>query len=349
MKKTAAVIIALSSMFSLFSCAHYRMPDPAPAASDRTAETSSRVTEAPDSAPAESSPAAVTDVISETEGATSFFESETATETETEKEPETTAPPVVTEKKPEVTGPNGEKPAVVDGDYVYFTDVSKYLPYITVNDKEHLILVNRDHPVPDDYVPENMVKITDGKTQYTKNVSIRNETSYLEKYAAMAYLAVMQEMKHFGITNTKGQSCFRSYQLQYNLYNKYIKNEKKAHPKWTDEQVIAEVNTYSAIPGTSEHHTGLALDFSPISNSFAKSAAYRFLSENGYKFGFILRYSKGMSEITGYMYEPWHWRFVGREAATYIYEHGLTLEEYTDLMGGQSDFSYHAPEESVKE
>ena len=94
------------------------------------------------------------------------------------------------------------------------------------------------------------------------------------------------------------------------------------------------VLSYSAAPGTSEHQTGLCLDFTTtkmqgnLTEKFEEEPAFAWLSQNAYKFGFILRYPQSKVAITGYSYEPWHYRFVGREAATDIYYSGLSLEEY---------------------
>lgn len=92
------------------------------------------------------------------------------------------------------------------------------------------------------------------------------------------------------------------------------------------------MDSYSARPGTSDHQTGLTIDFYPVSSKFEQTKTFQFMMENGYKFGFILRFPEGKTDITGYMYESWHWRFVGREAATYIYENGVTLEEYLEIV-----------------
>ena len=92
------------------------------------------------------------------------------------------------------------------------------------------------------------------------------------------------------------------------------------------------VLSYSAYPGTSEHQTALCVDLITSSGkldvNFAQTEAFAWLSQNAYRFGFILRYPEGKEEVTGYSYEPWHYRFVGREAATDIHFGGLTLETY---------------------
>ena len=115
------------------------------------------------------------------------------------------------------------------------------------------------------------------------------------------------------------------------IYNKYTVNSRVTLDLEDAERVVL---SYSARPGTSEHQTGLCVDFiteamqGNLTVEFEQSAAYTWLSQNAYRFGFILRYPKTKTEITGYQYEPWHYRFVGREAATDIHLSGLTLEEY---------------------
>ena len=100
---------------------------------------------------------------------------------------------------------------------------------------------------------------------------------------------------------------------------------------------MTEAGKWVAVPGTSEHQTGLALDI--ISSSYQvldrdqeNTAEQRWLMENSYKYGFILRYPSDKSEITGINYEPWHYRYVGKEAAKEIYEKGLCLEEYLEYL-----------------
>lgn len=112
-------------------------------------------------------------------------------------------------------------------------------------------------------------------------------------------------------------SGYRSYETQENLYNKYVKKdgEKKA-------------NTYSAKPGESEHQTGLAFDIGSVDRSFANTIEAKWLAENAYLYGFIVRYPKGKTDITGYIYEPWHVRYLGEKKAKDVYLSGLTLEEY---------------------
>jgi D-alanyl-D-alanine carboxypeptidase len=112
-------------------------------------------------------------------------------------------------------------------------------------------------------------------------------------------------------------SGFRSYAYQQNLYNRYVARDGKA-----------EADRYSARPGHSEHQTGLAMDVNSVGQSFAYTSEGKWLAAHAHEYGFIIRYPKGKEDITGYMYEPWHIRYVGVEIAKEITEAGITFEEY---------------------
>ena len=114
-------------------------------------------------------------------------------------------------------------------------------------------------------------------------------------------------------------SAYRSYTTQRNIYNRYVKKDG-----------VKKADTYSARPGHSEHSTGLAVDINTASSSrhFENTKEYKWLKENSYKYGFIERYLKGKEFITGYKYEPWHFRYFGEEVATKLYELNITYEEY---------------------
>lgn len=226
-------------------------------------------------------------------------------------------------------------------EYEYRSDISKYLDYITLKNadaKKYLKLVNKTHTVGSDYAPEKDEKMDTSITLYGKDV-------YLEEYTAKAAYAMIAEMRAYGFSNVYITSGLRSYKNQSSLYYTYFNNEKLKHPTWTDEQIKAEVLTYSAYPGTSEHQSGLCLDLfispgmtelvnygsetsNPNDIGFAESDEYKWLCENAHKFGFILRFGKDKVDLTGYSYESWHFRFVGRETAAKIYASGRCLEEY---------------------
>lgn len=115
-------------------------------------------------------------------------------------------------------------------------------------------------------------------------------------------------------------SGYRSYSTQRSLYERYA---------WQDGMALAD--RYSARPGYSEHQTGLALDLNTVAESFGNSAEGRWVAKNCYKYGFILRYPKEKEAVTGYMYEPWHLRYLGTDLAARVYKSGLCLEEYLGI------------------
>jgi D-alanyl-D-alanine carboxypeptidase len=117
-------------------------------------------------------------------------------------------------------------------------------------------------------------------------------------------------------------SGYRSYSYQENLYNNYVYQDGKE-----------AADTYSARPGHSEHQTGLAFDLNTIDDSFAYTDEGKWVAQNCYKYGLILRYPEGKEKQTGYKYESWHLRYVGKELAEKLYNNGnwITLEENFNL------------------
>lgn len=126
-------------------------------------------------------------------------------------------------------------------------------------------------------------------------------------------------------------SSYRTIQKQERLYknkvNEYISQG------YSQKQAEKEAGKWVAVPGTSEHHTGLAVDivatdYQLLDENQENTPEQQWLMNNAYKYGFILRYPNGKSHITGIYYEPWHYRYVGKEVAKEIHEQGICLEEY---------------------
>ncbi len=179
-------------------------------------------------------------------------------------------------------------------------------------------IVNREFTLGEKYVPSDLVSIK--HSQYPNS---REDKYKLRSVAAEAFDAMCDAALDEKQLDIVGISGYRSYERQYNLYAGYLVRNGISH-----------TNYYSAQPGTSEHQTGLAIDISckscgyDLVNSFAKSPEGRWVADNCWRFGFILRYSEDDVDITGYAYEPWHIRYVGIPLAYYLYNSGLTLEEY---------------------
>lgn len=210
--------------------------------------------------------------------------------------------------------------------YDYAIDIGPYESYINTQNREYLVLLNKTHPSGEHYCPPDLVTLDGTITLYGKEIQLR-------EYPARATEALIAELHARGYTDIVVTSGYRSYARQQSLFYTYIEQEMAAHPGWTQQQAQELVLTYSAAPGTSEHHTGDCIDlistnYVVLDETFANNPAYEWLKDNAHHFGFILRYPKDKTGITGYSYEPWHYRFVGVKAATEIYEQGITLEEY---------------------
>ena len=159
-----------------------------------------------------------------------------------------------------------------------------------------ILIVNKTYSLPKDYDPGELSKEASDAFEEMKADALKDD---IELWI---------------------QSGYRSYSLQEELYNRYVEEDGKQ-----------KADTYSARPGHSEHQTGLAMDLNIIDSSFEGTPEAIWLEENAYKYGFIIRYPKGKERITGYMYEPWHLRYLGKETAKKVYESGLTLEEYLGI------------------
>ena len=188
-------------------------------------------------------------------------------------------------------------------------DTDFYTNIETIEDPSSItVLVNKFHALPADYVPDDLIPIPS-----FPNLQIKDDAA--EDFEALLAAAKLDNVIIIPY------STYRSYDYQQGLYNKYLQ---------TDSQ--EEVDTYSARPGHSEHQTGLALDVRSSSHwSNLTDSDYEWMLNNSYKYGFIIRYPKDNSRITGYQEEPWHLRYIGIEHATKVHELGITFDEYYDL------------------
>lgn len=185
-----------------------------------------------------------------------------------------------------------------------------------------LVLVNKEYHLSSNYVPEGLV-VPDVKMI----VNIDDENRMRED-AAAALEILFKEASEQGIT-LYCESGYRSYQMQKDIY-KY--NEKQFGKD--------NASKYTALPGQSEHQTGLCMDITNLDHvddendkALGESKEGIWLKDNAHQYGFILRYPENKTDITGYNYEPWHFRYVGVEVATKIYEKDIALEEYfTEAM-----------------
>ena len=184
-----------------------------------------------------------------------------------------------------------------------------------------LVFANKKHKLPDGYVPGDLVSLS-VSTAYG-DVQMRQEAA-----DAIANM--------FNAANAEGiypvvTTAYRGEDFQRQLYDNYVNR---------DGQEAAD--TYSSRPGYSDHQTGLAADISWASNGynlnrdFENTAEGQWLAQHAHEYGFVMRYPDGKQDITGYMYEPWHFRYIGVEEATALYntDPNMTMEEYYGISGG---------------
>jgi len=179
----------------------------------------------------------------------------------------------------------------------------------------NLILVNRDSYIPDDYQVE-LTELSNGK-----------------KVDSRIY-PELQEM--FNDARAQGYGLFvregyRTQEEQQQLMDEKIEAYENEGKSKSEAKKLAE--QWVAIPGTSEHQLGIAVDINADTTKSSSDDVYNWLAENAHTYGFIKRYPSNKTDITGVINEPWHYRYVGKEAASKIYSQGICLEEYIDTLG----------------
>lgn len=182
-----------------------------------------------------------------------------------------------------------------DNDEVFATVNVKIVPEAECTYIDGILIANKTYPLPQSYAP-----------------------GWDEE--ASEQLKVMFDAAAQDGISLWVKSGYRSYVDQKIIYNGYVERDGKE---------VAD--TYSARPGHSEHQTGLAFDLNSIDYSFADTPEAKWIAENSYKYGFIVRYPKDKEDITGYIYEPWHVRYLGAEKAKEVYDSGLCLEEFLGI------------------
>lgn len=173
-------------------------------------------------------------------------------------------------------------------------------------------VVNKNNKLTSDYVPNDLELL---------DLEYSLKDKYLRKEAKEAFINMANQAKEDGF-NIIAVSTYRSYEYQEKLYNNYVLDKGFYY-----------ADMCSARAGHSEHQTGLAVDIADISldyDNFEKTKEFSWMKSNAHKYGFILRYPIGKFHITGFKYEPWHYRYVGIKASNYIYKNDITLEEYEE-------------------
>lgn len=200
---------------------------------------------------------------------------------------------------------------------LFFTkDINFFGPQFYKNIKEVknpgdlTVLVNKNYRLPVDYIPKDLEQIS---------LDYATDEKYMRKVAKEQFERLSEDAKQMGY-QIVAASTYRSYDYQEKLYHYYLETKGEEY-----------ADQCSARPGHSEHQTGLSVDVMGSNQDydlFAESIEFNWMSNHAHEYGFILRYPKGKERVTGFKYEPWHYRYVGVEAAHIIYENNWTLEEY---------------------
>lgn len=225
-------------------------------------------------------------------------EVETEPQTEPPTEAQTAAPEPITAKAPPVSLPQSAdgNPVTVSPD----------------GDNWELTLVNLQYRLPEDYKPTLQAAVEGSSVQLDARVA----PFYAEMYAAA---------KADGCTLTP-YSGYRTYARQQENFDRKV--AYYVSQGLSEAEATAQTQTRILPAGASEHNMGFAMDIVSASADFISTKEFSWLSAHAHEYGFILRYPENKTEITGVMYEPWHWRFVGKEAAAEMQKSGQCLEEY---------------------
>lgn len=180
-----------------------------------------------------------------------------------------------------------------------------------------VLIANKTYSLPSDFIPQDP----------EVPVTSQRSTTSLDRTLMSAWRTMQADASSQGL-NIYIASAYRSYSYQVNLYNSYVARDGKA-----------AADTYSSRPGNSEHQTGLCFDLNSIDDSFGDTAEGRWVNDNCYKYGFCIRFPKGKDAYTGYQYESWHLRYVGKDLAEKLYNNGnwISLEEYFGITSKYPD------------
>lgn len=213
------------------------------------------------------------------------------------------------------------------------------LAFDTAADDELLLLVNGIHRIDRAYQPEDLVDTA-------RLTPSKKSRMLLREPAAAAYTEMIAAYKDEDSRPLYSLSAFRTYTYQSQLFSSKVASRQSAGQSY----LTAYRNTlrYTALPGTSEHQTGLAIDLTTngtLSDAFRDTAQGRWLLENCWDFGFILRYDEAKSGLTAIAYEPWHYRYVGLPHSLIIRDNGWVLEEYIAALKEQGMLEYPDPDD----
>ena len=195
-------------------------------------------------------------------------------------------------------------------------------PKVVYIETWNLKLVNADNPIESGYdIPLSYID-----RRWASSSSVQLDSRAVESFETMCKDAERDGASLFAA------SAYRSVELQERLFEKETTKHLNANPGWTREQAEEKAATVVTRPGTSEHNLGLAIDINTDTEDFKYTKEYKWLKNHAAEYGFIERYPEDKTEITGIIFEPWHYRYVGVEDAKRINELGMCLEEYVEYL-----------------
>lgn len=189
------------------------------------------------------------------------------------------------------------------------------------------LLVNRQHPIASDFVPADLVNLS----EYCDSslVKIKYDGTQGVREAADALIRMLEAAKADGITSWQVSAAYRSYADQQRIFDNKVKSFQNNNPDWSLSRCRSAASVTVADPGASEHHTGLAFDMTvPGTSMFLGTKQCTWLHQHCWEYGFILRYTDEKQQITGFAGEAWHIRYVGTEHSLAMQQSGQCLEEY---------------------
>lgn len=185
-------------------------------------------------------------------------------------------------------------------------------------------LINREHTISADYVPPDLVRACE--LNFSGVLTLKSDDIKADRTAMAALDEMLCAASGDGVDGFYLVSVYRTYEHQQRLWDKKVAND----PEYGADPRVPIV---TALPGASEHQTGLAFDIAAVdaralSASFAETVQGQWLYAHCHEYGFILRYPDDKQDITCIVFEPWHFRYVGKELSMYLYENNMVLEEF---------------------
>ena len=199
---------------------------------------------------------------------------------------------------------------------------------------DYLFYVSEDNKVSKDYAPLETLELN-------KYVPCTATKLIVDKQTGYAFVEMYKEMINEGLSSLKVCSGYRSFNTQTYLFNNRVSMYQKKGYSFSDSYNIAK--RINAVPASSEHQLGLAVDVTTdgtLEQTFAKTMEGKWLLENAHKYGFVLSFPEEKQDLTGIIYEPWHYRYVGKTHAKIMYENNWCLKEYIEYLQNNNCYEY---------